>query len=136
MRPHKYPTLELRATPAPTVGAPGALSLPSSVDQRRLDPVDRAIAVENKWRAQRYGVDATLASWTGATSVRQMLGDTLDRVGPDADALNCSGDVNHCRMIVSSGSSADAHNWHLRPTGSTAQRLDAVFAPDRGGNDP
>src|SRR3954470_12137985 len=134
----KYPTLELRATDCCT-RVEDALAIATLyrclvryLCRRPLinadpDPVDRAIAVENKWRAQRYGVDASFASSTRAISVRQMLEDTLDRVGPDADALNCSGDVNDCRMIVSSGSSADAQLRVFAQEGATAQRLDAVL---------
>jgi glutamate---cysteine ligase / carboxylate-amine ligase len=115
----KYPTLELRATDCCTriddAIAIAALyrclvrhlcRLPAFNGD--LDAVDRAIAVENKWRAQRYGVDASFASSVGAIPLTEMLEDTLARVAPDAEALGCSDDVNHCRKIVIDGSSADA----------------------------
>jgi carboxylate-amine ligase len=115
----KYPTLELRATDCCTriddAIAIAALyrclvrhlcRLPRfNVD---LDAVDRGIAVENKWRAQRYGVDASFASSAGAIPLTEMLETTLTRVGEDAEALGCLDDVNHCRKIVMDGSSADA----------------------------
>jgi carboxylate-amine ligase len=114
----KYPTLELRATDCCTrVDDAIAISAlyrclvrylcrrpPVNAD---LDPVARGIAVENKWRAQRYGVDATFASSSGAISVAEMLGNALDRIRPDAEALECVDQVNLCREIVSGGSSAD-----------------------------
>src|SRR5437762_11824912 len=86
----------------------GALSLLLPLVNAHLDVVDRAIAVENKRQAQRHGVHATFASSAGAVSVTEMLEVTLDRIAPDAKALGCLEDVNHCREIVREGSSADA----------------------------
>jgi carboxylate-amine ligase len=115
----KYPTLELRATDCCTrvvdAIAIAALfrCLVRYLSRRQevnadLDAVDRAIAVENKWRAQRYGIEATFASSAGAISMTEMLEDILDSVGPDAEALGCLEEVHHCRNIVLNGSSADA----------------------------
>src|SRR3954447_19118295 len=115
----KYPTLELRATDSCTrvddAVAIAALyrCLVRYLSRRQevnadLDAVVRAIAVENKWRAQRYGIEATFASSAGAISMTEMLEDILDSVGPDAEALGCLEEVHHCRNIVLNGSSADA----------------------------
>ena len=43
-----------------------------------LDAVTRAIVVENKWRAQRYGVHGTFVTEEGAVTVAEML-DRSDR---------------------------------------------------------
>jgi carboxylate-amine ligase len=72
----KYPTLELRATDCCT-RIDDAIAIAAlyrclvrylcrrpSVNAD-LTPLDRGIAVENKWRAQRFGVDATFASPVG-----------------------------------------------------------------------
>jgi carboxylate-amine ligase len=114
----KYPTLELRATDCCT-RLEDAVALAAlyrcfvrhlyrrpSVNAD-LDQVDRAIAVENKWLAQRYGVQASFVSPAGPVSVTEMLEDLLDRIRGDADVLGCWNDVLHCRRIVSGGSSAD-----------------------------
>jgi glutamate---cysteine ligase / carboxylate-amine ligase len=115
----KYPTLELRATDCCT-RIEDALAIAAlfrclvrylcrcASINADLDPIDRGIAVENKWRAQRYGVGATFASSAGAISMTEMLEDTINRVGPDAEALGCLEETNHCRKIVAGGSSADA----------------------------
>jgi glutamate---cysteine ligase / carboxylate-amine ligase len=115
----KYPTLELRA-PDCCTRICDAIAIAAlyrclvrylcccPMVNADLDAVDRAIAVENKWQAQRHGVHATFASSTGALSVTEMLEVTLDRIAADAEALGCLEDVNHCRKIVSEGSSADA----------------------------
>jgi carboxylate-amine ligase len=119
MRPSdKYPTLELRAADCCTrvddALAIAALyrCLVSHLCRRRfvnsdLDAVDRAIAVENKWRAQRYGVEASFASPAGAIPIREVLDEVLNTISSDAEALGCSDEILHCRTIASSGSSAD-----------------------------
>jgi carboxylate-amine ligase len=72
-----------------------------------LNALQRGIAIENKWRAQRYGVEATFASVGGAVSAADVLEDAVDRTGPDAEMLRCIDQVNHCRAIVAGGTSAD-----------------------------
>jgi carboxylate-amine ligase len=72
-----------------------------------MDAVERAIAVENKWRAQRYGVHGSLASRYGAVTVADMLEEVMDMVMPDAEELGCCAEMRQCREIVSNGTSAD-----------------------------
>jgi len=69
---------------------------------------DRAIAVENKWRAQRYGVQGSFVTRTGGIAVSEMLDRILGFVAPDAEALGCAEQVGNCRAIVVEGTSADA----------------------------
>jgi carboxylate-amine ligase len=74
-----------------------------------MTAVGRAIVVENKWRAQRYGVKGTFATLDGgAVSVAEMLDQVLSDVASDAEALGCSTHVARCRAIVGAGTSADA----------------------------
>ena len=69
----------------------------------------RAIVVENKWRAQRYGVHGTFVdiSGHGAITVAEMLEQVIEDAERDALALGCLEEVKHCRTIVGSGTSAD-----------------------------
>lgn len=74
-----------------------------------LSPVDRALAVENKWRAQRYGIKASFIE-RGSTAARTMnetVDDLLDRLHADAEALDCVREISHARAIVARGSSAN-----------------------------
>ena len=73
-----------------------------------LDVVDRAIAVENKWRAQRYGTQGTFVTRSGGVAIRELLDMVLEFVAADSEVLDCSDQVDHCRTIVSGGTSADA----------------------------
>ena len=71
------------------------------------DVVDRAIAVENKWRAQRYGVQGTFITRSGGIAIGEMLDAILEHVAADADALDCAEQMEHCRAIILGGTSAD-----------------------------
>jgi carboxylate-amine ligase len=74
-----------------------------------LGAVQRAIIIENKWRAQRYGIHGTFADLhgAGAVTVPEMLDDVLDDVWYDAEALGCTPEILRCRAIVNGGTSAD-----------------------------
>ena len=115
----KYPTLELRAPDCCTrlddTVAIAALyrSLVRFLyghpeHNAGLGVVDRAIAVENKWRAQRYGAQGTFVTRSGAVAVGDMLDRILDLAAADAEALNCADQMDRCRSIVVEGTSADA----------------------------
>jgi len=73
-----------------------------------LDAVQRAIIVENKWQAQRFGVHATFAGEDGPITVAEMLERLIAEMATDADALGCTAELDRCRAIVAHGTSADA----------------------------
>jgi carboxylate-amine ligase len=118
----RHPTLELRAPDVCTF-VDDAIALASlyralarhlyenAVLLEPISQVDRAIAVENKWRAQRYGTDCTFASKDGAVELRDMLWSLVRQVADDADTLGCMQEVEACKLILDRGSSAD---WQLR----------------------
>ncbi|HXQ82705.1 MAG TPA: carboxylate-amine ligase [Xanthobacteraceae bacterium] len=115
----KYPTLELRAPDCCTrlddTIAIAALYrtlaryLYANPDHNaELDVVDRAIAIENKWRAQRHGVQGSFVTRSGGVALGETLNKVLELVAADADALGCAEQVEHCRAIAAAGTSADA----------------------------
>jgi len=115
----KYPTLELRAPDCCTrLDDSIAIAALYRVLARflyrhpehnaALDVVDRAIAVENKWRAQRYGAQGTFVTRSGAVGVADMLDRVLGLVAGDARELGCAEHVQQCRSILVEGTSADA----------------------------
>jgi len=117
----KHPTLELRAPDSCTrVDDSLAIAALYRAIARQLtrnpwlnwdlSAVDRAIVVENKWRAQRYGVRGTFVDigGNGAISVAEMLEQVIAQVQDDAEALGCADELTHCRAIVGEGTSADA----------------------------
>ena len=115
----KYPTLELRAPDCCTRLDDG-LALASLYralarflyghpeHNAEIDVVDRSIAVENKWRAQRYGAQGSFVTRSGAVAVGDMVANLIELIGEDAEALGCAGELDHCRSIVAEGTSADA----------------------------
>ena len=120
MRPSlKHPTLELRAPDCCTLvdDSIAIAALYRTIVRhffvnrwrnQELDSVGRALVVENKWRAQRYGVHGTFATNEGAVTVAEMLDRTIDETAADADALGCAAEIRRCRAIVDAGTSADA----------------------------
>jgi carboxylate-amine ligase len=115
----KYPTLELRAPDCctrldDTIAIAALYRVLArflyghSDHNAGLDVVDRAIAVENKWRAQRYGVLGTFVTRSGGVAVADMLDRILELVAGNAEALGCTEQVDHCRTIILEGTSADA----------------------------
>jgi carboxylate-amine ligase len=114
----QYPTLELRAPDCCTrLDDAVAIACLFRALVRHLfrnpglnadiTEVDRAIAVENKWRAQRFGVQDTFASRTGPVAVGDYLDRLLATLDDDVDALGCAEEMRHCRTIVPAGTSAD-----------------------------
>jgi carboxylate-amine ligase len=115
----KYPTLELRA-PDCCTRLDDSIALASLYrslarflyghpqHNAEIDVVDRSIAVENKWRAQRYGVQGTFVTRAGAVAVGDMIASVLELIAADAEALGCAAELDHCRAIVAEGTSADA----------------------------
>jgi carboxylate-amine ligase len=73
-----------------------------------IDVVARAIAIENKWRAQRYGVSGTFVTQAGAVAIADVLDRVIEMTAADAEALGCTEEIRRCRAIVSAGTSADA----------------------------
>jgi carboxylate-amine ligase len=116
---HNYPTLELRA-PDVCTRLDDAIALAclyralarhlfrTPGRNRGLKVADRAIAVENKWSAQRYGIRATLAARDGPRTVAEFLNEVIAMTAEDAAALGCAGEIEHCRSIISAGTSAEA----------------------------
>src|SRR5262249_44062073 len=68
-----------------------------------LDAVARAIIVENKWQAQRYGVHATFAAEDGAVTVAEMLERVICDTAADAAALGCTAPPRPPRRTAAPG---------------------------------
>ena len=67
------------------------------------------LIMENRWRAQRYGVTNGLLDFGKSELVpfRDLLDEILALVREDADALDCRLEVEHTRLIVERGTSAE-----------------------------
>ena len=63
---------------------------------------------ENRWRAQRYGLDEGLVDFGKGAVVpcADLIDELIDLVAEDADALGCTKELLHLRDIVADGTSA------------------------------
>jgi len=146
IRPSRnHPTLELRAPDSCTRLEDGitiAALYRSLVRHLVRNPqinvdltvVDYAIAQENKWRAQRYGIHGSFADRAAkrALSVAESVDWLLELVRDDARELGCEQEVAGARSILARGTSADLqiaifHEAEQR-TGSRNEAFQAVKA--------
>jgi carboxylate-amine ligase len=63
---------------------------------------------ENRWRAQRYGIDEGLIDFGRGEIVpyADLFEEMMDLIHEDAEAMGCVQEVNHARKIVEEGTSA------------------------------
>lgn len=115
-----YPTLEMRVADsctrledALTIAALYRCLVRCAVRRpdlnRDLTGASRAIASENLWRAQRFGVHASFLDEASGTLValHDHLAAVLAMVDEDAHALDCRAEVEASRTIITEGTSAD-----------------------------
>lgn len=121
IRPHyKFPTLEMRVCDVCTRMEDGIAvaalysSLTSMLQRLRRQnqkwrTYSNMLIGENRWRAQRYGMDKELIDFGRATSVpyADLLQEMIDLTTEDAERLGCADDVAHCMKILERGTSAD-----------------------------
>jgi glutamate---cysteine ligase / carboxylate-amine ligase len=118
---HKYPTLELRIPDACTsledaitVAALYRCLVAALMADRTINSVinspTRALAKENKWRVQRFGLRAELIdpfrerpAIDAASAARRMV----EMLRRHAGALDCLPEVEHVETILRRGTSAD-----------------------------
>ncbi len=116
----RFPTLELRITDvvtriddAITIAALYVCLCRMLYRLRRSNQSWRTYPVflleENRWRAQRYGVEGSLFDFGKGTLVpyRDLIEEILELIREDALALGCSDEILHARRICAEGTSAD-----------------------------
>ncbi len=116
-----HPTLELRAPDSCTrvEDAIGIAALYRALVRHlfenadlnaKVTPVDHAIAAENKWRAQRYGIHGSFVDRDAgrAVPIGEAVRSLLARVRDDAVALGCEAQLKRVETILAEGTSADA----------------------------
>lgn len=120
LRPsHSYPTLESRICDvSPRLDDAIAIAaLTRSLlrmlwsleqDNQRLRRYDRFLIEENRWQAQRHGVEAELIDFGRGTRrpFVDVISELVDRVRPHAVALGCEAEVERVNAIARDGNSA------------------------------
>jgi carboxylate-amine ligase len=85
----------------------------------------RALIMENKWRASRYGIDGSMIDFgiEEQVATRSLILEYLDFVDDVLDELGSREEVNHIRWILEHGTGADRQ---LRVYNESGQDLKAV----------
>lgn len=140
----RFPTLEMRITDvctrlddAVSIAALYTCILHMLFRLRRTNQRWRQYANmlinENRWRAQRYGLDEGMMDFGAGELVPfgDLMEELLGLVGEDAHALDCLDQVEHVRDIVKRGTSAHdqlrIYNQTKDGGATHEQALDAVI---------
>jgi carboxylate-amine ligase len=138
----RFPTLEMRVTDVCTriedavcVAALYQCILRMLYRLRRANQTWRTyplfLLAENRWRAQRYGVEGTLFDLGKGELVpfRDLVDELMVMLREDAEALDCSAELAHARLIVARGTSADRQVSHFQGRlQQGASRRDALIS--------
>jgi len=78
-------------------------------NNQRLRSYRALLIRENKWRAQRYGIDAELADFGRRKTVPmpELTDELVELLRPHAERLDCVAEIEHARVIAREGTSAD-----------------------------
>jgi len=115
---HRFPTLEMRITDVCTRIDDGVAVAALFVcllrmlyrlktNNQRWRQYASMLIAENRWRAQRYGLDEGLVDF-GRGEIMPCAGlleEIIDLVREDAAALGCAGEIEHLRTIMETGTS-------------------------------
>jgi carboxylate-amine ligase len=147
IRPHPYfPTLEFRVCDVPmrvdeTI-AIAALCQAVIAKLFRLHQgnqsfrhYSRALLMENKWRAARYGLDGKLIDFGKQTEVpvRHLIEEILDFVDDVVDELGSRDELGYIQTILREGTGADRQLRVFAETGDLKQVVDYMIAQTEEG---
>ena len=97
----------------------------------------RALLMENKWRAARYGLDGKLIDFGKQKEVpaRDLIHEYLDFVDDVADELDSREELNYIREILEMGTGADRQLRVFQKTGDLKQVVDYIIEETEAGVD-
>ena len=103
-----------------------------NVDYRQYS---RALLMENKFRAVRYGLEGKLIDFGKQEEVplRDLIGEYLDFVGDEMRSLGSETEVGYVRRMLEQGSGADRQLKVFRETGSLLDVVDFMARETRTG---
>jgi glutamate---cysteine ligase / carboxylate-amine ligase len=95
----------------------------------------RALIMENKWRASRYGLDGKLIDFGKQTevSVRDLIYEYLDFVDDVVDELDSREEINYIHTILERGSGADRQLRVFQETGDLKKVVDYIIEETEAG---
>ena len=95
----------------------------------------RALLMENKWRAARYGLDGKLIDFGKQKEVpaRDLIHEYLDFVDDVADELDSREELNYIHQILETGAGADRQLRLFQETGDLKQVVDYIIEETEAG---
>lgn len=120
LRPsHKFPTLETRICDvcprledtlclAAVIQCLTRMLWRLRTRNQRWRIYDRFLIAENRWRAQRYGIEEGLIDFGRGEIVpmQELVDELMDLLAEDAEALDCVNELAHLRTILARGTSS------------------------------
>jgi glutamate---cysteine ligase / carboxylate-amine ligase len=90
----------------------------------------RALIMENKWRALRYGLDGKLIDFGKKTEVplRELIYEYLHLIEDVVDELGSRQEINYIHKILETGTGADRQLAVYKATGDYKQVVDYIIA--------
>src|SRR6201999_3291704 len=141
IRPHPhFPTLEFRVCDMPmryqeTIAiaalCQAVIAKLYKLHERNLTfrHYSRALIMENKWRAARYGLDGKLIDFgkQEEVPVRQLIAEILDFVEDVVEELGSQEEIGYIARILEEGSGADRQLRVFRETGDLKAVVDYMI---------
>jgi len=89
----------------------------------------RALVMENKWRAARYGINGKMIDWGKQKEVpiRDLILEYLDFVDDVVDELDSREEINYIRQILETGNGADRQLRVFEQTGDLKKVVDYII---------
>jgi len=147
IRPHpNFPTLEFRICDMP-MRLDESLALAAlcqavmaklfrlHYDNLSFRHYRRALIMENKWRASRYGIDGKLIDFGKEKEVpcRELVEEILEFVDDVLDDLGCRAEVEYIHQILRNGTGADRQLRVFEETGDLKAVVDYMIAETQAG---
>ncbi len=147
IRPHPhFPTLEFRICDIPMRAdetiAIAALIQATVAKLYKLHAANtgyrlyrRALIMENKWRALRYGIEGKLIDFGKRTEVplRDLMYEYLHLIDDVVDELGSREEINYIHRILEQGSGADRQIKVFRETNDLTKVVDYIIAETEAG---
>ena len=138
---HRFPTIEMRITDVCTRLDDAASIAALFVcivrmlyrlrrDNQRWRTYAPMLINENRWRAQRYGLDEGLVDFGKGEIVpfAELIEELISLIREDAEALGCADELNHVRKIVGNGTGAHRQLETFAAAEAAGASRDEAFA--------
>ncbi|MGB7552989.1 MAG: carboxylate-amine ligase [Candidatus Korobacteraceae bacterium] len=147
IRPHpNFATLEVRVCDIPMrldetmaiaalIQATVAMLYQLHASNKSYRIYGRALIMENKFRASRYGLDGKLIDFgqEEEVPVRKLMEEYLDLIDPVVDELGSREEINYIHQMLKMGSGADRQLRVYQETGDLKKVVDYMVAETRVG---